>query len=220
MIDGRTARRVIDGLLAGEFLVLVVSPVNYGPVHEWAGIAAFVLAAAHIVLNARRIGTLLARHDAMACVNLAIELALLCGIIALAVSPLVLSEHAFAWLPAIPGAAWARLVHLAASYWTFALAFLHGGMHLQEAFGKLSRNTAAKWAGRVLFALGLCYGAYSFATLGIWSCMTLQARFAFIDPNAGGAALQYAAIAAALAGCGHYLACGLLWRRQRTTAKV
>ncbi len=145
----------------------------------------------------------------MACVNLTLELALLCGVIALAASSLVLSEHAFAWLPAIPGAAWARLVHLAASYWTFVLAFLHSGMHLQEAFGKLSCNTAAKWAGRALFALGLCYGVYSFATLGIWSYMTLQARFAFIDPDAAATALQYAAMAAALAGCGHYLACGL-----------
>lgn len=208
-MERRTARRIVDGLLAGDFLILAVSPVSYGPVHEWAGIAAFVLVTVHIALNAGRIGALIGRHDAIACVTLAIELALLCGIVALAASSLVLSEHAFAWLPALPGAAWARLVHLCASYWVFALGFLHGGMHLQEAFGKLSRNTAAKWAGRVLFALGLCYGTYSFATLGLWSYMTLQARFAFINPDAGASALQHAAMAVALAGCGHYLICGL-----------
>lgn len=213
-------RRIVDVLLFGDFVALMVLPINHGIAHEWTGIAAFVLVAAHIVVNRRRIIALFKKHDLAACVNLAIELALLLGIVAMAASSLVLSEHAFAWLPAIPGAAWARSAHLCASYWMFALAFVHFGLHLQEFIGRPLRSPAVRWVLRILFAVCLIYGAYSFVELGIWSYMTLRIQFAFMDPNVATGVLQYGSMAVALSGCGHCIACALRSVRRRTAAKT
>lgn len=217
---GRRAHRIVDVLLFADFVALMALPINYGVAHEWTGIAAFVLVVAHIAVNRRRIVALIMKHDLPACVNLVIELVLVVDIIAMAASSLVLSEHAFAWLPAILGAAWARTTHLCASYWTFALAFVHFGLHLQEFLGRPLRYPAVRWALRILFAVCLVYGAYSFAELGIWSYMTLRIQFAFVDPNIAVGILQYGSMAVALSGCGHGIACAIrsIWKRTATRA--
>lgn len=202
----RVVCRIVDVLLFADFVALMVCPINYGSVHEWIGIAAFALVVVHLAINSRRIAGLIRKRDLTACINLVIELALLVGVIAMAASSLVLSEHAFAWLPAIPGASWARSLHLCASYWTFALAFVHFGMHLQELLGKAWRRPAMRWTLRILFIACLLYGVYSFATLGIWSYMTLRIQFAFVDPNIAIGILQFGSMAIALSGFGHCIA--------------
>lgn len=217
---GHMGRRIVDGLLFADFVALMVLPINYGIAHEWTGIAAFVLVAAHIVVNRRRIVALFKKHYLAACVNLAIELALLLGIVAMAGSSLVLSEHAFAWLPAIAGAAWARSAHLCASYWAFVLTFVHFGLHLQEFLGRLLRHPAVRWALRILFIVCLIYGAYSFVELRIWSYMTLRIQFAFVDPDVVVGILQYGSMAVALSGCGHCIDCALRSVRRRTAART
>lgn len=216
----RRSHRIVDILLFVDFVALMALPINYGAAHEWAGVAAFVLIIAHLAINGRRMMRLLKRHDLAACVNLVIELALLLGIIAMAASSLVLSEHAFAWLPVIPGAAWARIAHLCASYWTFALAFIHFGLHLQVFLGRPLQHPALRWVLRILFAACLIYGAYSFVELGIWSYMTLRIQFAFVDPNIAASTLQYGSMAVALSGCGHCIACAIEFTRKHATSRA
>ena len=213
------ACRIVDVLLFADFVALMVFPVNYGIVHEWTGLAAFVLVIVHLAINVRRIAGLARSHDLAAIVNLAIEFALLLGIIAIAASSLVLSEYAFAWLPAIPGASWARSIHLCVSYWIFTLAFVHFGLHLQGFLGRLSRRSAAKWALRILFLVCLIYGIWSFAELRIWSYMTLQMQFAFVDPDIAVGFLQYGSMAIALTGCGHCIGCVIRCIRKNAVAK-
>lgn len=215
----RRAHRIVDVLLFADFVALMALPINYGVAHEWTGIAAFVLVVAHIVVNRRRIVALIMKHDLPACVNLIVELALLVGIVAMAASSLVLSEHAFAWLPAIPGAAWARTTHLCASYWAFALAFVHFGLHLQESLGRPLRHPAVRWTLLILFVVCLVYGAYSFVELGIWSYMTLRIQFAVVDPDIAAGVLQYGSMAIALSGCGHGIACTIRSARKHAVTR-
>ena len=167
-----------------------------------------LLAILLVLVDARRIARMAKRHSPGAVLALLLDLALVVGIVAIVASSLVLSEHVFSWLPAFPGASWARTLHLAGSYWLFVLAFVHCGIHFKEFAGKAMRHSVWKWVGRVAFAACLVVGAYWFVQMGLWSYMTLQVQFAFIDPTVPwwAKAGQFAAIAAAIAGISHYCA--------------
>ena len=207
---GVASRRValaFDALLACTFVSLMATPVTWGVEHEWLGMATFALVVVHVVLSRRRLVALARARRAGAVATLVLDAALLVCILVQAASAVVLSKHVLSWLPAVPGAAWAREAHLACSYWGFALAAAHAGLHLRAAVGKLFRNRACVWAGRITFAVCLVYGIWSFADLGLWRYMTLAVQFAFIDPSLSLAvhAAQFAAMGIAVAGVAHYV---------------
>lgn len=204
----RKVRIVVDALLAILLVLVVALPVTHAVAHEWVGIGVVVLAIVHVCINARRIVRMAKRHSPGTVLALLLDLAIAAGIVAMAASSLVLSEHVFAWLPAFPGASWARALHLAGSYWLFVLAFVHCGIHFKEIAGKAMRRPVWKWVGRVAFAACLVVGAYWFVQMGVWSYMTLQVQFAFDDPSVPwfAKAGQFAAIAVAIAGVSHYCA--------------
>ena len=206
----RRCRRValaVDMLLACVFVALMATPVTWGVEHEWLGMATFALVAAHVVLSRKRIVALVRARRAGEVATLVIDAALLACVLAQAASAAVLSKYAFSWLPVIPGTAWARTAHLACSYWGFALAAAHAGLHLRALAGKLARNRAGVWAGRIVFAVCLVFGVWSFVDLGIWRYMTLSVRFAFVDPSVPLplCVAQFAAMGAAVAGVAYYM---------------
>lgn len=202
----RLVALAVDMLLACVFVALMATPVTWGVEHEWLGMATFALVAAHVVLSRKRIVALVRARRAGAVATLVIDAALLACVLAQAASAVVLSKYALSWLPVVPGTAWARTAHLACSYWGFALAAVHAGLHLRVLTGKFARNRAGVWAGRIVFAVCLMLGAWSFADLGLWRYMTLTVKFAFIDPGAPLAlyVAQFAAMGVAAAGIAHY----------------
>ena len=208
MSRSRALRALVDVLLAVLMVRVIAQPVTDSAAHEWIGIAVVALSVVHVAVNAKRIARMAKKHSPGAVLALVLDAVLVAGIVAVMVSSLVLSKHVFAWLPAFPGASWARPLHMAASYWLFILAFVHCGIHLREFAGKTMRHPAWKWAGRVAFAACLVVGAYWFAQMGIWSYMTLQVQFAFVDPSVPwwAKAGQFAAMAVAIAGVSHYCA--------------
>lgn len=210
---GRTLARPVDLLLAVAFIVLLATPVTLGAVHEWVGIAAFALTVAHVVMSRKAIGRLVRARRAGAFATLVLDALLLACILGLAASSIVLSEHVLAWAPAVPGASWARTVHLLCSYWAFALAFVHAGLHLRIVAGRLARSKALVWAARFAYvALGV-FGAWSFWDMDIWSYMTLANQFVFVDPTIPFVLrlVQYTAMAVLVAGSAHYVS--LIFRK-------
>lgn len=214
-------RLAVDVLIAAAFVTLLATPIAWGQAHEWIGIAAFVLTVAHIVLSRKAVGGLARKRRAGAFATLTLDALLLACLLGLAASAVVISEHALSWAPAVPGSWWARVVHLLCSYWGFALAFVHAGLHVRAMAGA-KRNAVLVWAGRAVFVALGAFGALSFSELGIWSYMTLSNQFVFVDPGEPFALkfLQYASMGALIAGVSHYIAsvCRMLARRRKAKA--
>lgn len=203
----KSACLIVDGLLAILLVLVMALPVVEAAAHEWVGIAVVLLAAVHIGMNASRVRGMARQRKMHTALLLLLDIALCACIIAMIISALILSEHVFSWLPAISGASWARLLHLAGSHWLFVLAFVHCGLHLRKMAGKLWRYPVARWMGRVVFLICLVAGICWFMQLGIGSYLFLQTHFAFVDASVPWflRVLQFVVIAAAIAGSSHYL---------------
>ena len=112
------ARMAVDAALALVSLaVMATSQVAAAP-HEFLGLSLLALMVAHVVLNRRWFAALgKGRWTAVRVLQtIAVAGTVLCAL-GQAASALIISEHALAFLPVVPGAWWARRVHLLCSYW-------------------------------------------------------------------------------------------------------
>lgn len=209
--------RVVNIALLAAFALLIATPVTWGAWHEYIGMVTFVLIAVHVACARKALMRRARRHRLSDILALALDAALVVCVLGLVVSCVVISEHALWWAPAVPGAAWARSVHLSCSYWAFFLAFAHAGVHWCVAVGKLAKNEAAVWVARVALAVLGGFGAWSFVAGDIWSYMTLVIQFAFIDDAAPlvWRLLQSAGMATLALGVAHYAAQAVRWVRCR-----
>ena len=206
-------RIVIDVAMAAVYVALMATALVQEVPHEYLGIALFALVVAHVVLNWRWFAALArGRYDALRAVQLVAVVGLLACIVAQVASSLVLSKHAFGFLPALPGASWARRVHMLCSYWGFVFAFAHVGLQLRAALVRLgagrSMVATAKWACRAASVAVASFSAWSFAALGMPAYLTGQVQFAFADFSAPLALTfaQYASIGVLVAGVFYYVA--------------
>lgn len=207
MMTAKRVRNVLDVLLAAAFLGLMVTSTDHAAGHEFLGVAAIVLALAHVVLNRKRMLALL-RGGWASKAEAFVDFALVAGVACMLASALVLSVHAFSWLPVFPGSWWARLMHLCVSSWVFLLASVHAGLHLRGAARALwhrapglSRAVTAAWVLCAPFAL------WSFGALHLADYLVLRVPFAMVDPNATVLTmlLSYASVAVLLAGAAHFV---------------
>lgn len=83
-----------------------------------------------------------------------------------------------------------RSAHIALTHLGFLLVGLHVGMHAQPALSRAGRAlsgrigmAAARVAGLALGVFALVYGAIVFVKLDFTGYISMQTRFAFIDPN-------------------------------------
>lgn len=120
--------------------------------------------------------------------QLVVDLLVLAAMLGLMVSGVMLSNHVFAFLPISGGRGFARLLHMAASYWGFVLMALHLGLHWNIILGMARRAAGNRPAGRgrrvaanVLGALVALYGLVAFFRRGLPSYMLVQTQFVFFD---------------------------------------
>ena len=199
------ARIVIDIALAAVLVALMATAIVQEAPHEWLGVGLFALIVAHIVVNRRWLAAILRmRRDALRVLQLVVLVGLVACIVGQVVSSVVISKHAFGFLPVLPGASWARRVHMICSYWSFVLAFAHTGLH-----ARLPKNMAPwqTWIARAAFAAVACYGVYSFVQLGLGPYLLGQVQFAFADSSAPLAmsVARYASVAVLVASVFHYI---------------
>ena len=214
MSSKMAARIAVDAALAVVYVAVMATALVQEAPHEFLGIALFALVIAHVVLNRRRFAHLASgRYSAVRALQLAAVFGLLICIVAQLVSSLVLSKYAFGFLPALPGASWARRVHMLCSYWGFLFAFAHAGLQFQNVLNRLharmsgKRGPAGAWIARAAFVVVSCYGIFSFVQLGLPAYLTGQVQFAFADFSTPLAVslVRYGAIAVLVAGAFHYL---------------
>lgn len=176
-------RRVVDAGLAIASTLLMATALVEDFAHEWLGIAAFVLVAAHQVLNRAWWRALpRGRYTARRAVSTVVNLGLVCCTVALVASSVVISTHAFGWLPAISGASWARTSHLAGSYWAFVFAAIHVGFHVQSTLARAWRRGRAARVVLLALCIGCALaGGWCVVALDVWTYLTLSVPFVFVD---------------------------------------
>ena len=204
---------MLDAALAVLFVAVMATALVQEAPHEYLGLALFVAVVAHVVLNRRWFKALSrGRYNAVRALQLVAVVGLLACVAGQIASSLVLSKFAFGFLPALPGAGWARCVHMLCSYWGFVFAFAHAGLQF-KSFGRLMRPAGAAapsvavCLARVVFAAVACYGVYAFVQLDMGAYLFGQVQFAFADYSAPVALIcaRYAAIAVLVAGAFRYL---------------
>lgn len=201
--------------MAVLFIAVMATALVQEVPHEYLGIAVFVAIVVHIVLNRRWFKALFhGRYNAVRILQLVAVIGLATCIVGQMASSLVLSKYVLDFLPALPGASWARRVHMLCSYWSFVFAFMHVGLQL-KGFRRLalSEGTAmpavGAWLIRIAIVLIVCYGLYSFAQMDMGAYLLGQVEFAAADYSKpiALAIAQYASIAALVAGLFHYIRC-------------
>ena len=209
-MKGKKAAKVaLDIAMVLVFVAIMTTALVQEAPHEWLGVTLFVLMVIHIVLNRRWLASIFrGRHSALRIIQIVVVVGLAVCIIGQLASSLVLSKHAFGFLPALPGAGWARSVHMLCSYWAFVFAFAHAGLHVRAP---KSMAPWQKWAARIIIAVVDCFGAFSFAQLGLWQYLTGQVQFAYADYSVplAFAFARYASIAILVTGVFHYIRQGI-----------
>ena len=210
---------VASCLTLATLAVMATSQVLAAP-HEFLGLSLLAFMVAHAVLN-RRWFTGLGKGrwtTAQVLQVIAVAGTLLCAL-GQAVSAIILSEHAFAFLPELPGAWWARKVHMLCSFWFFVFASAHVGLQWRSMLarmgamrpGGLLSRPALLWICRIFWLAVAAFGVWSFVRLGIGPYLLGQVEFAYADYDTPVIllALRYLAVGVLIAGACHYLAAGL-----------
>lgn len=157
--------------------------------HEWAGAGMFLLFLAHHILNAGWYKNLFRKgYSPARVVQLLLDLLLLLAMLGLMVSGVMLSSHVFAFLNIHGGLAFARLLHMAASYWGFVLMALHLGLHWGMVLGIAKKAWKGKQPSRMrkvlLPILGAAIAVYGLTALlrrNLLTYMLVRTQFVFLD---------------------------------------
>ncbi|MBD5138473.1 MAG: DUF4405 domain-containing protein, partial [Ruminococcus sp.] len=120
-------------------------------------------------------------------IRTAVNVLLFAALLGTAVSGILMNSYVFPL--SIHGTiAAARVIHLAASHWCFVLTGIHLGLHwsaVVSMFGKKSARDITKTAAvvilRIIAAAIAVYGGYCFIKADIFTYMTFQVHFAFLD---------------------------------------
>lgn len=157
--------------------------------HEWVGAGMFLLFIVHHVLNTGWYRNLFrGKRPPVRILQLLVDLSVFLAMLGLMASGIMLSNHVFAFLPIRGGISFARLLHMASSYWGFVLMTLHLGLHWGMVTGMASKALRLQKPSRVrkialpaLSAGIAAYGLAAFIRRGLLTCMLMQTQFVFLD---------------------------------------
>ncbi|MBR2789313.1 MAG: DUF4405 domain-containing protein, partial [Eggerthellaceae bacterium] len=160
----------VDTLLALVTLAVMATSQVLAAPHEFLGLSLLALMVAHTVLNRRwYAGLSKGRWTSVRVLQvLAVAGTVLCAL-GQAVSAIILSEHAFAFLPEMPGAWWARKVHMLCSFWFFVFVSAHVGLQWRSMLARMGAMRPGGLLSRPAL-LWICRGIWLVvAAFGVWS---------------------------------------------------
>lgn len=158
-------------------------------VHEWVGAGLFLLFILHHILNWRWwTGLFRGKYTAVRILQTTINLLSLAAMLGLMVRGVILSSKVFAFLQIRGHMAFARRLHMAASYWGFLLMTAHLGLHWGMVLGLALKMGKTKLPGRpvspwltLLGALIAIYGVVAMVRRNLATYLFLRAEFVFLD---------------------------------------
>ena len=157
--------------------------------HEWVGAGMFLLFILHHVLNGNWYKSLIkGRYTPSRIFQVIVDLLVFLAMIGLMVSGIMLSNHVFSFLNIHGGMSFARLLHMAASYWGFVLMAVHLGLHWGMFLGMARKALKLQHSSRVrkillpILGAGIAiYGLIVFIQRDLLTYMLLQTQFVFLD---------------------------------------
>lgn len=187
--------------------------------HEWIGVSMFLLFVLHHVLNSKWSSNILkGRYTAPRIMQIILVVAVLLCMIGSMVSGVILSRHAFVFLPIRGGQSWAHTIHLLCSYWGFVLMSLHLGLHWSMIIGIIKKQFHASshmrtWMFRAVAVAIAVYGAFAFVKRELGSYMLLKNEFVFFsfEEPLVFFFLDYLAVMGMFVFLGHYFSIFLKW---------
>jgi len=186
MSKKQIVRMAVDCAMTVVLLLLMGYSRIGETAHEWLGVWMFVLFTVHHIFNRKWIaGVFHGRYTAFRAVQTVLVFALFITMIGSAVSGIILSKHAFAFLD-LGGASVARNVHMLCGYWNFVLMSFHLGLHwtmiVNMASKKLPKGKPAlKWIARAAALVIAGYGIRALISRNIHEYLLGLTKFAFID---------------------------------------
>ena len=209
---------IVDAVMSALLLLLMAYEMIGAAVHEWLGIAMFVLLILHHALNRKwSVNVLKGKYGPMRILQTMLVILALFSMLGSMVSGIVLSRHALAFLPIQGGFGWARTVHLLCGYWGYVLMGLHLGLHWGMVIGVAGKSfkpsQVRTWGSRAVGLLIAVYGVYALIKRDLPNYILLRNHFAFFDFSEPliWFLLDYLAIMGLFVWIGHYLS--LLIRR-------
>lgn len=178
---------VIDISMTVVILLLMAYSLVGEKAHEWLGIGMFVLFILHHILNNNWSRNLFnGRYTPFRILQTVLVILALISMCGSMVSGIVLSRHAFAFLPITGGQSWARTLHMLCAYWGFVIISIHLGLHWNIMMGMAKRmfhkpSVIRTWIVRTVGLLIAGYGVYAFIKRQIGSYMFLKNQFVFFD---------------------------------------
>ena len=195
--------------------------------HEWVGAGLFLLFLLHHILNWRWwTGLFKGKYTAVRILQTTINLLTLAAMLGLMVSGVILSSKVFAFLQIRGHMAFARRLHMAASYWGFLLMTAHLGLHWGMLLGMVRKTGKTKLPGKpashwpaLLGALIAAYGMTAMVNRNFVTYLFLQAEFVFLDFSESKMLfyLDYLAIMGTFIFLAHFAAKLLRKRKERKT---
>ena len=216
MTTKRKIQIIIDLVMTALLPVLMAYALIGEAVHEWVGIAMFLLFLLHHGMNWKWHKNLFhGRYTVVRIFETGINLVVFFLMITLMLSGMIMSRYVFTFLPIDGGMSFARTAHLMASYWFYLLTSVHLGLHgammmgmLRKAVGIKNPSIVRKAVLRITAVLLVIYGMYAFMKRGFPGYMLLQNEFVFFDFTEPLVLfiMDYLVIMAASAVLGYYVA--------------
>lgn len=179
-----TARLLVDASMAAAMLFALAFRITGDFAHEWAGAAALVLFAVHIILNRRWFGGIpKGKYDFRRTLNTAANMALSVAAALVFATGLMSSKHLLGFLE-LPGSMALRQIHSTAAYWTLVLASAHIGLHWNAIKSKIVPDNPS--ARRIVHTLCFClalFGIWAWIERGMYDKLFLGYSFDFWDES-------------------------------------
>jgi len=158
---------LVDLIMGMLFPVCLGFRLMADPVHEWLGLALFVLFGVHLWFNRRWFCDLFrGRYTLRRALNAFVILALL-GLMLMLLAGGLMNAHLLKALE-LPGSMEHRMRHTLAAYWGLVCVGLHTGMQWSALSGAIRKAAGRVWrhpaAGAMLRATGL-----ALAVFGVWA---------------------------------------------------
>lgn len=148
--------------------------------HEITGTAMIVLFILHHILNWNWYRSLTKGKYRSGRILLTVtDIVLLVDMFLLMFSGIAMSRYVFRFLDLSVSKAWARQIHMTASYASFLLMGFHIGLHYGLIIGMIKKAFSLPLRGIAVFIAG--YGAYALYTRKFMDYISQKVMFAFFD---------------------------------------
>lgn len=195
-------------------LLLLMSYSLIGEVlHEWIGMAIFILFIVHHILNRKWITTIVkGRYTLIRIIQIVLVLAMIILMTGSMVSGILLSNHLFKAVKIGGISMEARQIHMFCAYWGFVIMSFHLGIHWNIVIimmGRLFKKPSMirMWIARLVAFILATYGLHSFFKRHIGGYLLMKIHFVFYDysENIMSFLLDYLTIMFLMAFIGYYI---------------